>query len=90
LQAARIREENETEAALDRTRVEQAEIATDRQRVELFGIAMREIYQPLIERGFTKEQASAALTVATRNLKVLDSMSEKGVILDIDKAFDDL
>jgi hypothetical protein len=90
LEAARLRNRNEAEAKIDGERVEQAQIATDRQRVDLFGAAIREIVIPLQDQGYAPEQAIAAASVATRSLKSLNSMSRSGTILEIDGAFDDL
>jgi hypothetical protein len=82
---------NKTARIMDGYDLERARIDTARARVKLFNEAITEVYDPLIARGFSEEQARRAAEIAAGSTGSLISLQERnGPIISIEEAFEDL
>jgi hypothetical protein len=91
LEAERKWATNKVAAIMDTHELQKAEIETARARIKLFNEAMQEVYDPLIARGFSEEQARRAAEAAAGSTGTLVSLQERSApIISIQGAFDDL
>jgi hypothetical protein len=52
---------------------------------------MKEVYYPLVARGYSEDQAGLAAGKAARNIDMLAGIEERSsIILSIEEAFEDL